>query len=122
MNKQNLPIVLNREHLNMEVSVLSPKEVEKADQIVAERVMELFQLIQSAIEQQATQTDSEPNQLLLQSMQMIQMGLMMIETGKLRKWLNSLNEILLAVGKWDLPPDSYQKQIEPLILPFLEAL
>src|SRR5712691_485679 len=87
--------------------------------IIQGRILELFDLIQTRLI--ATDTE-ESGGMTTVGLGMIQMLLMMTEAEKLRQLLTSFTEILLVVGKWDLPPEHYQAQIEPLIIPLLESL
>src|SRR5579863_762161 len=102
---------------NKQVTLVQSTEVQ--DAIVAARVHQLFDLLQARMEQS---NNGEMQMMVSMGMGMVQMALQAMSPGKLRQFVDSCEKILLVVGKWDLPQESYEQTITPLIIPLLESL
>ena len=111
----NKPILLTSEEIEQKKQMQPQLEAD----IVKSRFMELLELVQGQMAQKHT---GEQAMMLAMGMGMLIQGVQGQDSLKLKEWLNSLEEILLAVGKWDLPQEEYEAEVEQHLLGLLSIL
>src|SRR5712692_8132325 len=87
--------------------------------IVKARFLELLELVQGQME---SKHSGEQQIMLAAGMGMLITGVQGQDSVKLSVWLNSLEKTLLAVGRWDLPQETYENEVEQHLLTLLSIL